>query len=326
MTNAKDEKTGLRVVLISQSLPRVSQPLIDSKHNVVGVIESAPRNYKKTKMLRDLVSFFRTSKWLNINYKKSLKGYCNKKNIDYKFMTNGGDIEIEAWLKTLKPDVIVVFGMSLLLKENIFSIPASGTINLHPSYLPEYRGPNPDFWQYINLEMNPGATVHYIDKGEDTGDIILQDRKFIDLGVKSPERLDKLVGELGFQLILSALEQIQKGKVISKKQPNNSPTSRARNLESNEHCSIIDWKLWPIEKIWHILRGTECWLNAIQQPSGIFKGQRWIIEEFMKCEMKGEIAGRIYREDKRRYLATLDGKIYLTVSFSLKSLIISFLK
>lgn len=84
--------------------------------------------------------------------------------------------ELESWVKSLSPDLIVVYSMSQLLKENIYSIPRFGTINLHPSYLPEYRGPNPIFWMYYNMEKQGGVTVHYIDQGEDTGNIILQKR------------------------------------------------------------------------------------------------------------------------------------------------------
>ena len=109
--------TGLKIVLITQELSRIAKPLIDSKHNVVGVIESAPRNYRKNTFLRNIVNFIRASKWINRNYRKSLKGYCNYKLIPYRFMINGGDINIASWLETLEADVIVVFGMSQLLKE-----------------------------------------------------------------------------------------------------------------------------------------------------------------------------------------------------------------
>lgn len=50
-----------------------------------------------------------------------------------------------------------------------------GFINLHPSLLPEYRGMAPQHWPIINGESKTGVTVHYVDEGTDTGDIILQE-------------------------------------------------------------------------------------------------------------------------------------------------------
>ncbi|MGI6455390.1 MAG: formyltransferase family protein [bacterium] len=81
---------------------------------------------------------------------------------------------LERWVREKNPDFICVKSMSQLLKENIFSIPKYGTINLHPSILPNYRGPNPLFWTMFNQECESGMTVHYINKGEDTGDILRQ--------------------------------------------------------------------------------------------------------------------------------------------------------
>ncbi|WP_281085258.1 formyltransferase family protein, partial [Methanosarcina acetivorans] len=75
-------------------------------------------------------------------------------------------------IRNLEPDLIVVFSMSHLLKENVFNVPSYGTVNIHYSYLPEYGGPNPLFWQYYDYILDPGVTLHYVDKGEDTGNVI----------------------------------------------------------------------------------------------------------------------------------------------------------
>ena len=62
----------------------------------------------------------------------------------------------------------------------------------------------------------------------------------------------------------------------------NTSHERARNIKPNEHKNFIDYKHWSVERVWHFLRGTESWLNALDQPGGIFKGQRWTILEFKK--------------------------------------------
>ena len=316
----------LRVILITQGVSRLVKPLLNSKFEVVGVIESAPRNYNDNGFYYSLLRLGSRLYSKLTSTDVSLKFFCNSIQKPYLFMTSNNENKLQDWVKSLKPDVIVVFSMSQLLKENIFSIPKLGTINLHPSYLPDYRGPNPDFWQYYHMEMEPGVTVHYIDKGEDTGEIITQERVHIPLGTKSPERLDKLIGKVGVNLILEALGDLESGKVKTTIQPKKSSTPRARNLKPEEHASIIDWHEWPAERIWHVLRGTELWLNAIPKPKGVYYGQRWVVEELEKFSGQNVTPGTVYRRNGRSCVAVREGCIYLACSFNLKQLLITLFK
>jgi len=207
-------------------------------------------------------------------------------------------------------------------EDNIFSIPKYGTINLHPAFLPSYRGPNPDFWMYYDGVRKGGVTLHYIDKGEDTGDIIYQENYDIPLGMKSPDMLDLSVNKIGVNLILKALENIE--NLPGKKQPENSPTPRARNIKEDEHKTIIKWENWKIERIWHLLRGTELWLNALEQPNGIYKGQRWIVEDFEKSNFSNYKVSKIYKEKGRYFVVCRDGRIFLNLKFGFKNFVLNF--
>lgn len=311
----------LKVVIITQGVSRVVRPLFDSKHEIVGVIESMPRGYDGGGkgwsifgVLKKIYCFIREQDAF-------LSGFCKKRDVPYNVIYRSNSGEVAAWLEILKPDLIVVFSMSQLLREEILRIPRLGVINLHPSYLPSYRGANPDFWQYYDLEMNPGVTVHYLDAGEDTGDIIYQKRVCIPLGTKSPERLDKLIGEVGVCLVLEALDAISQGDAPRIPQSRESPTARARNLELKEHSQLIDWKRWPTERVWHLLRGTESWLNAVPQPSGLLAGQRWSIHEYEKMENVPGQAGRIGNYNGRKCIFTKDGIIYIGVDYDIKQAI-----
>ncbi|MBE0472575.1 MAG: methionyl-tRNA formyltransferase [Methyloprofundus sp.] len=312
--------------MITQGVSRLVEPLLNSRHQVVGILESAPRNYKKQPGLHKLMGIARFCYSKIKRQQLSLKNKAEQAGLPYRFMTASAQPGLVEWINNLKPDIIVVFSMSQLLKDNIFSIPKYGTINLHPAILPEYRGPNPDFWQYYNMEMNPGVTVHYIDQGEDTGDIIFQERTYIPLGTKSPPRLNKLIGETGVSLVLKALDAIQAGNAPRIKQPVQSPTPRAKNLAPAEHKTMIDWQSWPIERIWHVLRGTELWLDALPQPKGLWKGQRWVIEDYQKQPTQTTRPGEIAKQNGRYYVACKDGCIYLTRKFSVKNLIVSLLR
>ena len=79
-------------------------------------------------------------------------------------------------LKALAPDVIVVAAFGQLLPQAVLDIPPCGTINLHPSLLPKYRGAAPIQWALINGETETGVTLMLLDAGEDTGDIICAER------------------------------------------------------------------------------------------------------------------------------------------------------
>jgi len=166
-----------KVMIITQGVSPIVKPIVEN-YNVVGIIEAAPRNYRKINFFKKLII-----KIISILRNNNLEFFCKKANIPYFFMTSS-DENLENWVKEKKPDVIVVYSMSQLLKENIFSIPKYGTINLHPAFLPKYRGPNPLFWHYYHGETKFGITLHYIDKGEDTGDIIYQEEIQIPLGIK----------------------------------------------------------------------------------------------------------------------------------------------
>ena len=85
-------------------------------------------------------------------------------------------------------------------------------------------------------------------------------------------------------------------------------------------------KNWEIERIWHILRGTELWLNAIEQPKGIYKTQRWVVENYEKCDMSKYKISKIYNENGKYFVACKDGKIYLSVKLSVKTLIKNIIK
>lgn len=315
----------MRILLITQGVSRLVKPLFDSRHEVVGIVESMPRDYSGTATQRPLFRLLSLVYKLFTSAVVDLRAYCLARQTPYNFICKGRDVEIVRWIADINPDLIVVFSMSQLLKEEVLKIPKFGVINMHPSYLPAYRGPNPDFWQYHDMELNPGVTIHYLDGGEDSGDIIAQQRTSIELGEKSPAVLDKLIGGVGVPLLLDTLDAIDRRDAVRISQPKESPTQRARNLRADEHAAIIDWQRWPIERVWHVLRGTESWLNAISQPAGMFTGHRWSVEEFVKVEHTDE-AGSLTSVQGRRCIAVRGGYIYLSRRFSFKRLIVGILK
>ncbi len=309
----------MKIVIITQGLSRIVRPLVQTHHAVVGIAECAPRTEQKPSPFRALIKPLLHS--LAKNKYFPLRTYCRQQEIDYFYLTKNADAEFHAWVSSLKPDIIVVYSMSFLLNEAIISLPKHGAINLHSALLPAYRGPNPDFWHYHDMTPMTGVTVHYVDKHEDTGDIIAQDQVEIPLGMKSPDRLDLVIDKLGVRLLLQAIDDIAAGTAQRSQQPAKSPTARARNLKPDEHSSIINWQTWPSERVWHVLRGTELWLDALPKPSGLYSGHRWMVGAYQKIPNFSETPGQIGRDNDGFYVALKDGNIRLYVNFSLKTAI-----
>ena len=103
-----------------------------------------------------------------------LETTCNKFNISFKRIKKINSDSFIQELRELKIDLIVICHFQKLISSKIFNLPILGCINLHPSLLPYYRGMSPQHYPIINGESETGITVHFVDDGIDTGDIILQ--------------------------------------------------------------------------------------------------------------------------------------------------------
>ncbi|PYG89123.1 methionyl-tRNA formyltransferase/UDP-4-amino-4-deoxy-L-arabinose formyltransferase/UDP-glucuronic acid dehydrogenase (UDP-4-keto-hexauronic acid decarboxylating) [Ruminiclostridium sufflavum DSM 19573] len=130
------------------------------------------------------------------------------------------DVNSESFINeitALKPDLIVVVNFQQILKEQLINIPQRGCINTHAALLPKYRGRAPLNWAVIHGERQVGVTVHYIEKGIDTGDIIIQ--KSIDIG--DEEYIDSVlekVKDVYPTVVNNAVNLIQSGDFVRIKQ------------------------------------------------------------------------------------------------------------
>ena len=91
-----------------------------------------------------------------------------------------GDEAFFEHIQSLNPDVIVVVAFGQILPESILNIPKYGCINIHGSLLPKYRGAAPIQWAILNEEKVTGVTIMYMDKGMDTGDMLLKKEMLIE--------------------------------------------------------------------------------------------------------------------------------------------------
>ncbi len=131
-------------------------------------------------------------------------------------------------------DVFVVVAFKILPYE-VFSIPPSGTINVHASLLPKYRGAAPINWAIINGEKETGVTTMRIDAKVDTGDILLQKSVNIDENMTAGELHDILAIE-GAHLLINTLNNLNN---IKPRKQDASKISKAPKLKSE--AGLIDF-------------------------------------------------------------------------------------
>ena len=161
-------------------------------------------------------------------------------------------------LKRLAPDVIVVAAFGQILPQTILDIPPCGTINLHPSLLPKYRGAAPIQWALIKGETETGVTLMLLDAGEDTGDIISADRVPI-RDEDTALTLTKQLARLGADQLIRCLSNMPDGAPPSAVPQNEAEATHAPRL--TKEIGQIDWNQSAIT-IHNLVRGTAIWPGA----------------------------------------------------------------
>jgi len=112
-----------------------------------------------------------------------------------------------ALLAALKPDLIVVACFPFILPTAVLHLPRYGCLNLHPSLLPAYRGPIPIFWMARQGERQAGVTLHFMNEGLDSGDIVAQTAFDWPDGISGTE-LEQRCAVAGGVLLLEAVRHL----------------------------------------------------------------------------------------------------------------------
>ena len=173
--------------------------------------------------------------------------------------------EIIQKIKNMNPDVICVVAYGKILPKEILDIPKYGSINVHPSLLPKYRGSAPIQWAILNGDKTTGVTTMYLNEEMDAGDIILQEEVTIEENETSGELWERLA-KIGAELLVKTLEQIENGTAPREKQGNNFSIAPMLNKE----MSKIDWENQTAVQIKNLVRG----LNPIMGAYSILNDKK----------------------------------------------------
>lgn len=164
------------------------------------------------------------------------------------------DEKLIKFLKSLSPDVFITVAFGQILSEEILNIPKLGTINLHASLLPKYRGPNPIQWAVINGEKVSGVTTMLSDIGIDTGPMLIKKEIPISETLNSLE-LCEIISKIGPQLLYDSICGL-KNNTLSPIPQNDGEATYAPKLKKED--GLINWSQ-PAEKIHNKIRGMVPW-------------------------------------------------------------------
>jgi methionyl-tRNA formyltransferase len=212
-------------------------------------------------------------------------------------------------LKALKADLQVVVAFRML-PEVVWNMPPLGTINVHASLLPHYRGAAPINWAVINGEKETGITTFKLQHAIDTGNILLQEKLAIGSNETAGELHDRMMA-IGASLLVETVNGIANDSIHE--QPQDSFNLAENEIKHapkiyTETCQI-NWKQ-PVEKIYNQVRGLSPYPTAFTKLDGktlkIFSGK---IENQHPTETPGN-----YKTDGKSFLkfAAPDGYLHVT--------------
>lgn len=232
--------------------------LVQNGYDVVGVITSPDRKSGRGQKVAQ----------------SAIKKYALEKGIKVLQPLKFKNEEFLDELKSLKADLQIVVAFRML-PEIVWDMPRLGTINLHGSLLPDYRGAAPINWSVINGDQETGVSTFFIEKEIDTGNIIQQ--TIINIGSEETagELHDKMM-VTGAETLLSTVQKIEKGTAIGKKQESFDKSERRKAPKIFKEDCEINWGN-ASQNIHNFVRGLSpyptAWTQIGDKTFKIFKGK-----------------------------------------------------
>ena len=201
-------------------------------------------------------------------------------------ITDRVDAETIDVVKRAEPDVVVVNSWYTWMPPELYNLPPHGTLNLHDSLLPKFTGFSPVLWALISGESEFGLTVHRMDDGLDTGDILIQRSLPIgptDTGTELVLRaLDLIPAALA-----EALAALQSGAAVWRPQ---NKAERTYFHKRSELDSLIDWS-WPAQDLERFVRALS---DPYPRAFTFYRGERVEVLEARISEARyGGTPGRV---------------------------------
>ena len=249
-----------------------------------------------------------------------VKEYAIEHNIKiYQPFKVRDNVEFINEMEELKPDLFCVVAYGKILPQELLDIPKYGSVNVHGSLLPKYRGAAPIQWAILNGDKTTGVTTMFMEAGMDTGDMILKEKVEIGENETTGELWTRLA-KIGGKLLVETVDLIEKGEAPREKQ--NDKFSMAPMLK--KEMAQIDWENRTAREIKNLVRG----LNPIMGAYSTINGKKikfWkvnVIEEKTLYDMFPDLSEYSYKmreiipgtvlfsgDKNGLYIKTIDGII-----------------
>lgn len=206
-------------------------------------------------------------------------------------VTERVDAETIDLIKRVEPDVIVVNSWYHRMPAELYELPPHGTLNFHDSLLPKFTGFSPVLWGLISGESEFGLTVHRMDDGLDTGDILVQHSLPVgpaDTGTELVLRgMDLIPGALA-----EALNALESGTAVWRPQ---NKADRSYFHKRSERDSLVDWN-WPAEDLARFVRALS---DPYPRAFAFYRGERIeILEARVSDASYGGTPGRVIVQEE----------------------------
>ena len=240
--------------------------LVEAGYEIAAVITAADKPARRGLQLNEsAVKKYALSKGLKILQPEKLKdtGFLNE-------------------LKSINADLQIVVAFRML-PEVVWDMPPMGTINLHGSLLPQYRGPAPINWAIINGEKETGVTTFKLQHAIDTGNILLQKKIAIGDTETAGELHDRMM-ETGAELLLDTINQLKENKL--QEIPQSNTGNHSTDIEPIHHAPKIFTETCEIkwekeaDEIYNLVRGLSPYPTAFtflkEKKIKIFRAEKEI--------------------------------------------------
>ncbi|MDD5491658.1 MAG: methionyl-tRNA formyltransferase [bacterium] len=217
------------------------QSLIDLGEEIVGVVTMPDKPVGRKQEIQE----------------PPVKVLAKKKNIPIFQPAKINETSSLEALKNLNQDLAVVVGSGQILSQKLLDLPKQGTINVHFSLLPKYRGASPIQAAIINGEEKTGISTMFLVKKLDSGPVLLQKEVTIDRKDTAVTLTDKLT-KIGVEVLKETVTLIKEGKAEAK--PQDEAQSSYASLLTKE-SGLVDWKKCSKE-LYDFIRGMYPWPGA----------------------------------------------------------------
>jgi methionyl-tRNA formyltransferase len=231
-----------------------------------------------------------------------IKVYCTEKKLELLECDKITKNEIEI-IKSHNPNVGILLAYGALVSQNVIDLFPFGILNIHPSYLPKYRGSSPIQTALLKGKQITGVSVMLLSKKMDAGPIIVQEKINIERDDTYSKLSEKLFS-LGIKLLLKNLEKYLSAEIKPEPQ-DETKKSITKMIEKND--GIIDWET-DAKSIYNKIRAFELWPGAYTKFNG--KILKIISADYIDKNTENKI-GKIFTEDNKIFVQCKNGLLEL---------------